>query len=200
MVTDYSSGDAAVAGLLGLLGGVLVFLVIIGIALAVLIIVACVKIFKKAGKPGWAAIIPYYNTWVLCEIAGLKWYFFVACLATSVFEILGLKILLPLAALISLAATFCVNYNLCKKFDKDPIGFAIGMTLLPVVFYPILAFGDAQYKDVKVSTYGPIPEDKIEKNGSTTSNKGEPQGKFCKNCGAAVSDEKFCPSCGTEIH
>ena len=27
-----------------------------------------IGIFTKAGKPGWAAIIPFYNNWVLGEI------------------------------------------------------------------------------------------------------------------------------------
>jgi len=33
---------------------------------------------------------------------------------------------------------------LSKSFGKD-VGFTIGLILLPVIFYPILAFGDAKY-------------------------------------------------------
>ena len=33
----------------------------LSLAFAVLAIVAMWKIFEKAGKPGWAAIIPFYN-------------------------------------------------------------------------------------------------------------------------------------------
>ena len=37
---------------------------------AIILIAAMWKVFTKAGKPGWAAIIPIYNIWVLLEIAG----------------------------------------------------------------------------------------------------------------------------------
>src|SRR4029434_11244062 len=43
---------------------------IISLAIAVLIIVAMWKVFTKAGQPGWASIIPIYNLYVLCKIAG----------------------------------------------------------------------------------------------------------------------------------
>ena len=40
------------------------------LALIVVIIVAMWKVFEKAGQPGWAAIVPFYNMYVLtCEIA-----------------------------------------------------------------------------------------------------------------------------------
>ena len=44
---------------------------------------------------------------------------------------------------------------------KDPIGFGIGLTLLPIIFIPILAFGSSQYTDCEVSAFGVIPEDKV---------------------------------------
>lgn len=37
---------------------------------SVLTIVALWKVFVKAGKPGWAGIIPIYNTVVLLQIVG----------------------------------------------------------------------------------------------------------------------------------
>ncbi len=202
---DFSSEDAVFGGLMALLGGAFILVMIIALAAVVVILVAAVKIYKKAGKAGWEAIVPYYNSWVLCEIAGMKWYFFLGLFAVQIFSILGLKILIPIAGLVQIAASFCVNYNLAKKFGKDPVGYGIGISLLPIVFYPILAFGSATYQDVKVSSYGPIPEETIE--GTTPKTETEKpkketskKGKFCKNCGAEVTDSKFCPNCGTEIH
>ena len=199
------NGDSAYSALLGLFGGALVIVLLIALAVVILQIIASVKVYQKAGKAGWEAIVPYYNNWVLCEIAGVKWYFFLGLLATSIFSILGLNILLPLAGLVTLAASFAIHYNIAIKFGKDPIGYGIGLTLLPVVFYCILAFGDAKFKDVKVSSYGPISEEQIEGTKSTTEEAPKKEekpkeGKFCKNCGAEVSDGKFCPNCGTEIH
>jgi hypothetical protein len=40
------------------------------LAFMILMIAACWKIFTKAGQPGWAAIIPIYNWYVLCKIVG----------------------------------------------------------------------------------------------------------------------------------
>lgn len=150
--------------IIGISIGLVVFLCIIAIAIVVFQIIAMVKVYKKAGKAGWEAIIPFYNTWVLCEITNVKkyWFFFMAE-ATAICTILGLAFLNPLAALITLAANFAINYNLAIKFGKDPVGYGIGLTLLPVIFYAILGFGSATFTDAKVSAYGPIAEEKIEK-------------------------------------
>lgn len=155
--------DKAFGSLMAALGGLFIFLVVLVIAVLVFQIIVMVKVYKKAGKGGWEAIIPYYSTWVQCEIAGLKWWFFLIASAYSICTILGLAALLPLAGLVAIAGSFFINYNIAIKFEKDPIGFGIGLTLLPVIFYAILAFGPAKYTDAKVSSYGPIPEEKIEK-------------------------------------
>jgi len=34
------------------------------------------RIFEKAGKPGWASLIPIYNTIILLEIVGKPWWWF----------------------------------------------------------------------------------------------------------------------------
>ena len=45
------------------------------VTLPILTIIATWKMFTKAGKPGWAAIIPVYNIIVMLEIAELPmWY------------------------------------------------------------------------------------------------------------------------------
>lgn len=38
------------------------------LVIAILVIVAMWKIFKKAGEPGWKAIIPIYNNYILFKI------------------------------------------------------------------------------------------------------------------------------------
>ena len=32
--------------------------------------------FKKAGVEGWKAFVPFYNTWIMVELAGMKRYWF----------------------------------------------------------------------------------------------------------------------------
>jgi hypothetical protein len=36
----------------------------------VLMIASVWKVFTKAGQPGWAAIIPFYNLYIMVKIAG----------------------------------------------------------------------------------------------------------------------------------
>jgi hypothetical protein len=96
-----------------------------------LIIISMWKIFVKAGKPGWAAIVPIYNMIVILEIAGKPIWWFILLLIPFV------NIIVLIMVLISFA----------KNFGKGA-GFAIGMLILPFIFYPMLAFGDATYQPV----------------------------------------------------
>ena len=103
-------------------------LFIIYFAIIVLLIVAQWKIYTKAGKPGWACIIPIYNTIVLLEIIGKPWWWL-------------LLLIIPVANIIF--AVWMINL-LSKSFGKSE-GFTVGLILLPIIFYPILGFGDANY-------------------------------------------------------
>lgn len=129
------------------------------------------KIFKKAGKNGWEAIIPYYNTWTLIEISGCKWWYFLISMGSSFLSFnitlnlndssLNFNMLEGVGTLVNYFIMYSVNYNIAKKFSKD-YWYAIGMTLLPFVFYPMLGLGKSEFnKDVKVSPYGVIKEGEI---------------------------------------
>jgi hypothetical protein len=86
------------------------------------------KVYTKAGKPGWATIVPLYNVIVLLEIVKKPMSWFVLLLIPGVNIIFAIWI----ANLLS------------KRFGKDD-GFTVGLVLLPFVFYPILGFGSATY-------------------------------------------------------
>ena len=104
---------------------------IISLALGVLLIVAMWMIFKKAGKPGWAAIVPFYNIYVEYEITwGSGWRF--------------LLLLIPIYNIILAIQT---QVKLAKAFGKSG-GFAVGLIFLPYVFNPILAFDGSTYLGV----------------------------------------------------
>lgn len=97
-------------------------------------IIAHWKLYLKAGREGWEAIIPIYNAYVYFEICGKPgWYAFLAFIPC-----LGSIILLVLHVIASM--------ELAKRFGKSE-GFGIGLTFLPFIFIPILAFGDAVYND-----------------------------------------------------
>lgn len=114
-----------VAGLMGALAGMWVVMAIV----CVFLIVVQWKIFAKAGKPGWAAIIPIYNTWVMFEIAWGS----------------GAKMFLSLIPFVGFIFPLICNVKLAKAFGKGT-GFGIGIIFLPIIFYPILAFSkDSEY-------------------------------------------------------
>ena len=121
--SDSDSGVQVAAAVGGGVGGLL------GLVIAIITIVGMWKIFVKAGEPGWAAIIPIYNMYIICKIT-----------AKPIWWLL----LLLLCPFINFVVWILLSIALAKSFGKG-VGFAIGMILLPFVFYPILGFGDATY-------------------------------------------------------
>lgn len=95
------------------------------------------KVFEKAGKPGWAGIIPIYNLYVLVKISGNAWYWFA----------------LFFVPVINFFATLKVSIDIAGKFNKG-ILFGLGLTFLSFIFYPLLGFGGYQYNDATTSTGG----------------------------------------------
>lgn len=121
-------------------GGVSAFAVIIWLALAILMIASFWKIFTKAGKPGWASIIPFYNIYVMLQIAGKPGWWLILYFIPLVNLIIGIIVIVALA----------------QSFGKG-VGFAVGIIFLGIIFYPILAFGDARYLGPGGAA-APIPE------------------------------------------
>lgn len=101
---------------------------LITMAVAVVMIVAMWKIFVKAGEPGWAAIIPYYNYYILSKIAMDK----------AIIGLLLCVFVFPIGWII-------ISVELAKAFGKG-MGFAAGLIFLAPIFLLMLGFGDAQYQ------------------------------------------------------
>ena len=98
------------------------------LAFMVLMVAAMWKIFTKAGKPGWAAIVPIYNVIVLLQVVNRPvWW-----------------IILLIVPLVNLVICIMVYNDLAKSFGKG-IGWTIGLLLLPFIFLPLLAFGSESY-------------------------------------------------------
>ena len=102
--------------------------VTIWLAVVILGIISMWKVFSKAGQPGWASIIPIYNTYILLKIGGKPWWWL-------------LLFLVPIANIV--VAIWMINM-VSKSFGKTE-AFTVGLILLPFIFWPILAFGDAKY-------------------------------------------------------
>ena len=101
----------------GVLGFQLIFLVIISFSHW--------KVFEKAGEPGWKALIPIYNYFVLCKISGISFW----------------KILIPI---VNLYYILVQPFKLARKFGFG-FGIGLGILVLPFIFLPILALNDAEY-------------------------------------------------------
>lgn len=114
-------------------------MMIFSLVLAVFGIVCMWKIFKKAGRNGWEAIIPIYNVVVLFQITGIN-------------PLHILWVLLPLVgSIVFFVFVIKAMINLAKSFGKST-GFAVGLIFLPLIFEAILAFDS--------STYTALPEAK----------------------------------------
>lgn len=112
-----------------------VIFIIISLALFVLVIAGGWKVFEKAGKPGWAFIVPIYNLVVLLEIVDKPiWW-----------------IILFIIPLVGTIFSIIVSIELADRFGKSPV-FGIGLAFIPVIFYPILGFGSAEYMDFSDSS------------------------------------------------
>lgn len=110
-------------------GGAAALLVWCCVGILAIFIIACMwVIYGKAGKPGWAAIIPIYNLIVWMEITGRPvWW-----------------IILLFIPFVNIIVQILMYIDLAKSFGKSE-AFGCGMIVLPIIFFPLLAFGDAQY-------------------------------------------------------
>jgi hypothetical protein len=118
------NSDVAADGIMAALGAFLVVYLII----LVLMIVSLWKIFEKAGKPGWAAIIPIYNIIVLLEIVNKPvWW-----------------IVLLLIPFVNIVILIIVMHRLSLSFGQGA-GFTVLLIFLGIVGYPLLAFGNYKY-------------------------------------------------------
>lgn len=99
---------------------------------ALIMIAALWKVFEKAGQPGWAAIIPIYNSYIMLQIVGREIWWLVFLF------IPGLNFIWAVV----------ISLDIAKSFGKE-IVWGLGLIILPFIFYPLLGFGDAQYQGPK---------------------------------------------------
>jgi hypothetical protein len=195
---------------------------LVGLAVIALMIVGLWKLFDKAGEPGWASVVPFYNVYTLFKITwDSGWFFLLLCI--------------PFCNAVIWIITMV---KLSKAFGKGG-GWACGLIFLPYVFFPITGFSkDFQYVG-KNGANGPggygggggypgggggggggayqdpykrqEPEFRQETQGSPSNDqyryvKTEPQGGapsaggYCPACGAKVeAGSKFCAVCGKQL-
>ena len=161
----------------------IVYMIIYVVILAIAII-SLWRIYEKMGEPGWKGIIPFYNIWVMVEKLKKPRFWFwiqVVCSAliigisvitagilviamqaqediAGIIAVIGLFTLV--VAVVALVYQIRIYYALAKSFGYG-IGFTVGLVLLPIVFFPILAFGDSVFTppaDIQPVVYPQTPE------------------------------------------
>ncbi|MFJ6671236.1 DUF5684 domain-containing protein [Actinosynnema sp. NPDC091369] len=103
---------------------------LIGLAIAIFMIAAVWKVFTKAGRPGWAAIIPIYNIYVQLKIVGRP----------------GWWLILFIIPVVNIIISLIVAIDLAKSFGKGTGFGVVGLWLFGFIGYPMLAFGSATYR------------------------------------------------------
>jgi Family of unknown function (DUF5684) len=126
MDTTQYDNHAAAGGAVGIIFGLIFALVYL--AILVVILAGAWKTFVKMGHPGWAGIVPVYNAYLIIEAIGKPIWWLVMLFIPCISIVFAVLILIEFAA----------------RFGKG-VGFAIGLLILPFIFFPILGFGDAKY-------------------------------------------------------
>jgi hypothetical protein len=107
--------------------GIPVVWILVGLVFAVLMIASLWRISSKAGRPGWASIVPTYNVYTLLKVVGKP----------------GWWLILYFIPLVDLVIQIIVVLDLARSFSKGA-GYALGLIFLPFIFYPILGLGSAK--------------------------------------------------------
>ena len=91
-------------------------------------IAAIWKLFVKAERPGWASLIPIYNVIVWLNIIGRPWWYVLALVTPATAVVLWV----------------ILAFGTARSYGRG-IPFALGVTLLPFIFIPVLGFNSAAY-------------------------------------------------------
>ena len=144
---------------------------IAAIAIAVLLtVVPMWRIFRRAGRPGWAAIVPIFSQYTLCEVVGRPVWWLI-------------WLLIPY---LNIVFWLIFAIDLARAFGRST-GFGVGMWLLPIIFVPILGYGSAPYLGPRAAGAG--LDDRVRTSYAT-----------CPTCGRLpLPGERFCAQCGTAV-
>lgn len=120
----------------GVIAGFIAAFSLVFLAIAVVLIIAMWKVFEKAGQPGWAILVPFYNLVILFRIGGQSGWWAASFLLNFI----------PVIGTLAYLVIFFINqYKVSVRFGQG-VPFAIGLILLSPIFWCLLAFGDYKYQ------------------------------------------------------
>ena len=127
-------------GLSNTIGNLILYIVIaiwlLSLGMSFLIMIGGNKIFEKAHKDPKSAYYPILNLFVMFEVVEMS-------------SFLGILLFIPIINLIPLITML---YKLGKIFNTSTL-FIIGLIIMPVIFYPVLAFSKRKYNMIDEETF-----------------------------------------------
>lgn len=138
---DYNDPSVEYTTTTAVNGGIDAITMIVFLAALAVSAVGLWLVFRKAGRPGWTSLIPFYNGYVLLKIAGRP----------------GWWLLLLLIPLVNVVITLIVSLDLAKAFGKSTVFGVVGLWLFSVVGFLMLGFGKATYQGPVVEGNSPAP-------------------------------------------
>ena len=127
---DYLSSNAT--AFMGIGMAVFGIVWLLTLALGILVLVAEWHVFKKAGRHGWAAIVPFYNMYVLSDIVwGNGWLF--------------LLLFIPIG---NIVFGICTFIKLARSFGEGG-AFGAGLVFFPFIFMPMLDSAKQSTRDLR---------------------------------------------------
>ncbi|MHC4525472.1 MAG: DUF5684 domain-containing protein [Planctomycetota bacterium] len=111
-------------------------ILIVIVVVALITLFSQISVFVNGGEPGWAVFIPVYREVCMARMAdkseGLGW----LCGFSNFIPYVGGLIYLVLITMFSI--------GIARSYNRGVL-FGLGMSFLPFIFYPILAFGGNPY-------------------------------------------------------
>jgi hypothetical protein len=105
---------------------------VIGVIWWVLVIIGGWKMLVKADKPGWGIIIPFYNTYLLCKVAGRP----------------GWWLILFFIPIVNIIIWLIVALDIARNFGHGA-GYGVLLWLFAPIMFLVLGFGSDTYRNVR---------------------------------------------------
>ncbi|MBP6686589.1 MAG: S26 family signal peptidase, partial [Lacibacter sp.] len=96
----------------------------INLFLVLLPAVGLYGMFKKAGVEGWKAFVPFYNVWIMVELAGMKRYWF----------------FLQFIPIVGWFITIAILIDFVKTFGKFAFWQHVLTVLVPIVYFSYIGY------------------------------------------------------------
>lgn len=117
-------------GLFAIGGAIILMAWIACFAIGILELVSYWILFKKAGKPGWGSLIPFYNTYLMLEIGGRP----------------GWWLLLFFIPGVNIVISIMMYYYFLKAYGRGSAGSVLLAIFFNYIYFPYLAFSkNVQY-------------------------------------------------------